>query len=46
METTRIMTAKLSVNINAIAYLRNRRDLPWPDLSISAALRLKRARMD
>jgi pyridoxine 5-phosphate synthase len=26
------MTAKLSVNINAIAYLRNRRDLPWPDL--------------
>jgi pyridoxine 5-phosphate synthase len=28
----RTMTAKLSVNINAIAYLRNRRDLPWPDL--------------
>ncbi|MGB8816569.1 MAG: pyridoxine 5'-phosphate synthase [Rhizobiaceae bacterium] len=27
------MTAKLSVNINAIAYLRNRRDLPWPDLT-------------
>jgi pyridoxine 5-phosphate synthase len=26
------MTAKLSVNINAIAYLRNRRDLPWPGL--------------
>ena len=26
------MPAKLSVNINAIAYLRNRRDLPWPDL--------------
>ncbi len=26
------MTAKLSVNINAIAYLRNRRDLPWPSL--------------
>jgi pyridoxine 5-phosphate synthase len=26
------MTAKLSVNINAIAFLRNRRDLPWPDL--------------
>ena len=25
------MPAKLSVNINAIAYLRNRRDLPWPD---------------
>lgn len=26
------MTAQLSVNINAIALLRNRRDLPWPDL--------------
>jgi pyridoxine 5-phosphate synthase len=27
------MPAKLSVNVNAIAYLRNRRDhLPWPDL--------------
>lgn len=26
------MTTKLSVNINAIAFLRNRRDLPWPDL--------------
>ena len=26
------MSAKLSVNINAIAYLRNRRDLPWPNL--------------
>ncbi|MGL4489212.1 MAG: pyridoxine 5'-phosphate synthase [Rhizobiaceae bacterium] len=26
------MSAKLSVNINAIAYLRNRRDLPWPDM--------------
>ena len=26
------MTAKLSVNINAIAFLRNRRDLPWPNL--------------
>jgi pyridoxine 5-phosphate synthase len=28
----RAMPAKLSVNINAIAYLRNRRDLPWPSL--------------
>lgn len=27
------MPAQLSVNINAIAMLRNRRDLPWPDLS-------------
>ena len=26
------MTCKLSVNVNAIAYLRNRRDLPWPSL--------------
>ncbi len=24
--------AKLSVNVNAIAYLRNRRELPWPSL--------------
>ena len=24
--------AKLSVNVNAIAHLRNRRDLPWPSL--------------
>lgn len=23
---------KLSVNLNAVAYLRNRRDVPWPDL--------------
>jgi pyridoxine 5-phosphate synthase len=27
------MTAKLSVNLNAIAYLRNRRDLPWPSVT-------------
>ncbi len=26
------MAAKLSVNVNAVALLRNRRDLPWPDL--------------
>lgn len=24
---------KLSVNLNAVAYLRNRRDVPWPDLA-------------
>lgn len=24
--------AKLSVNLNAVAYLRNRRDVPWPSL--------------
>ncbi len=26
------MTCKLSVNLNAVAMLRNRRDLPWPSL--------------
>ncbi|MFL5259108.1 MAG: pyridoxine 5'-phosphate synthase [Hyphomicrobiales bacterium] len=26
------MTAKLSVNVNAIAFLRNRRKLPWPSV--------------
>jgi len=26
------MTTKLSVNVNAIAQLRNRRDLPWPSV--------------
>ncbi len=26
------MSAKLSVNLNAVAFLRNRRDLPWPSL--------------
>ena len=26
------MSAKLSVNLNAVAMLRNRRDLPWPDV--------------
>ena len=26
------MTCKLSVNVNAIAMLRNRRDLPWPSV--------------
>ena len=27
------MTCKLSVNVNAIAYLRNRRNLPWPSVA-------------
>lgn len=27
------MPTHLSVNVNAIAYLRNRRDLPWPSLT-------------
>lgn len=26
------MACKLSVNVNAIAYLRNRRDVPWPSV--------------
>lgn len=26
------MSVKLSVNVNAVAMLRNRRDLPWPDV--------------
>ena len=26
------MSCKLSVNVNAIAFLRNRRNLPWPSL--------------
>ena len=26
------MPCKLSINVNAIAYLRNRRDLPWPSV--------------
>src|SRR5512140_1987572 len=26
------MTTRLSVNVNAIAVLRNRRDLPWPSV--------------
>lgn len=26
------MPCKLSVNVNAVAYLRNRRDLPWPSV--------------
>lgn len=33
METWRIMTARLSVNLNAIAQLRNRRNLPWPSVT-------------
>lgn len=27
------MTCKLSVNVNAIAFLRNRRNLPWPSVA-------------
>jgi pyridoxine 5-phosphate synthase len=32
--------ASLSVNLNAIAYVRNRRDLPWPSVVEMARLAL------
>lgn len=35
------MTVKLSVNVNAIAYLRNRRDLPWPSVTGLSRLALE-----
>ena len=35
------MTAKLSVNLNAIAHLRNRRDLPWPSVTGMGAIALE-----
>lgn len=35
------MPAKLSVNLNAIAMLRNRRDLPWPDVAALGRIALK-----
>lgn len=35
------MPAKLSVNLNAIAMLRNRRDLPWPDVVEFGRIALK-----
>jgi pyridoxine 5-phosphate synthase len=34
------MPAKLSVNLNAIALLRNRRDLPWPSVTGLGAIAL------
>ncbi len=34
------MPAKLSVNLNAVAMLRNRRNLPWPDVEHIARLAL------
>ncbi|QRM55881.1 pyridoxine 5'-phosphate synthase [Sinorhizobium sp. BG8] len=34
------MPAKLSVNLNAIAMLRNRRDLPWPSVTDLGAIAL------
>ncbi len=35
------MGCKLSVNVNAIAYLRNRRNLPWPSLEGLGRIALK-----
>ena len=35
------MTCKLSVNVNAIAYVRNRRHVPWPDLVALGRIALK-----
>jgi pyridoxine 5-phosphate synthase len=35
------MPTKLSVNLNAIAMLRNRRDLPWPDVAHFGRIALK-----
>jgi pyridoxine 5-phosphate synthase len=35
------MPAKLSVNVNAVAMLRNRRDLPWPDVARFGRLALE-----
>ncbi len=35
------MPCKLSVNVNAIAYLRNRRDLPWPSVEDLARVALE-----
>lgn len=35
------MSCKLSVNVNAIAYLRNRRSVAWPDLAELGRMALK-----
>lgn len=35
------MTCKLSVNVNAIAYLRNRRDLAWPSVTALSRIALE-----
>ena len=34
------MTCKLSVNVNAIAYLRNRRNLAWPSVAALSRIAL------
>jgi pyridoxine 5-phosphate synthase len=35
------MPCKLSVNVNAIAYLRNRRHVPWPDVAALGRIALE-----
>jgi pyridoxine 5-phosphate synthase len=35
------MTTKLSINVNAVAQLRNRRDLPWPSVTGIARVALE-----
>ncbi len=35
------MPCQLSVNVNAIAYLRNRRDLPWPSVAALGRIALE-----
>ena len=35
------MPAKLSVNLNAVAMLRNRRDLPWPSVTALGRIALE-----
>lgn len=35
------MTAKLSVNVNAVAQLRNRRNLPWPSVTTISRIALE-----
>lgn len=36
-----MMSAKLSVNLNAVALLRNRRDLPWPSVTALGRIALE-----
>jgi pyridoxine 5-phosphate synthase len=36
-----VMSCKLSVNVNAIAFLRNRRHVPWPSLEYLARIALQ-----
>lgn len=38
---TTLSTTALSVNLNAVAYLRNRRDLPWPSVCEAARAALQ-----